>query len=377
MSAGNRISRSLSAVDVEKILHLAGDELQALVEPGKFVQRFCDAEQGLVDPVDPFFLGNIPEDDHLTGGAIVFVVKNRAVDHDVQQAAVFGQPLGFESVDHLFFEQTADPPAGFRFARFGHEGNLAPLQLGQGPTENLFECGVQVRDGAVEVEDENRVREKLEKGPVAAFGPTAGLVLAFGELFCLEGALPGVVVFRHVPGDAAESDLGAVVVVDQPGGGFQDPAAASFPDDRPDDVHQVPAGAVDPVEAFKRQRSGLFVHELAEVAPLHFRALVAENAAKGVVEEREIALQVGFIKPVGHLLHKRPVPGRSGPAGRLCPGVGSPGVGCGCFSVVHGRSGESVNVERSTLNVEQKQKREGGFRIRRSFCLPSSLSLRR
>ena len=112
-----------SAPDRQQFLNFLDDELQAILQPAKLIQRIGDAKKGLIDPRHPFFLGHIPKGNHLTGGPVLIIVKNGPIHHDIQQPSVPGQALGFKSVNGFFAVKFFDSQPGLLFCGFRHKGD--------------------------------------------------------------------------------------------------------------------------------------------------------------------------------------------------------------------------------------------------------------
>ncbi len=290
------------ALDVHELPHLPGDELQAGVQRPELIKRLGDPKESLADPAVALFMRHVPQGDDLAGRPAVLVVEKRAVDDDVEQAAVLGQPPGLEVVDDFFLVEPRQPGAGLGPALFRYERHDFALQLLETPAEHFLEGRVQIGYRAVQVEHEHRIGQELEKGAVALLRSAAGLGEFQGaRLRVLQRFLRELLV-GDVACDASESGLAALGIRDRRGGDLQETPFGIRAADLPGHLRDAASLPKDPVEGFVRDPGVFGVHELCVVPVLKGLTRMAENAAEGVVEELEIAVQVDLVEPVGHVL---------------------------------------------------------------------------
>ena len=122
------------------------------------MQRFGDAENGLIDACLAFFAGHVPQGDDLSGRMIFLIIEYGPVDNDIQQLAALGQTFGLKAVKNFLFKQPLDAGTGFRFRIFGDKGDDFTFDLFQRPAENLLKSGIQIKHRIVHIEHKHGIR---------------------------------------------------------------------------------------------------------------------------------------------------------------------------------------------------------------------------
>ena len=238
---------------------------------------------------------------------VVFVVEDGAVNDDVEQPPVFGQPLGLKIVDDLLPVEPREPLARLGFAVFRNKRDDFPLQLREGPAEDAFKSGVQIGDRAVQVEDKDRVRQEIKEGAVALFRLAARLGKLQGTLLRFPQRALGQMPVGDVPGDSPKPERPALFVDDQLGGDLQEAPFGIRAGDLPGDVRHTAAFAENPVEGIVGDPGIFLVHEIRVVAIQDGLARVTKNPAERVIEELEVTAKVRLVEAVRHIFDQGPI----------------------------------------------------------------------
>ena len=148
----------------------------------------------------------------MTGGTAVLIKKDGAVNNNIQQSAVFGQPSGFKAADHFILMQAANALKGLRFRTFRDKWYFFAFQFLKLPAKNAFKSRVQIRHCIVQIKNKNRDRHKFKKGPVTLFG----LAALLGQLQCAGFRFTQRFLGDHpignVSGNPSETDWYSVII---------------------------------------------------------------------------------------------------------------------------------------------------------------------
>ncbi len=271
------------------------------------MQGFGNAQQGLIATVQPPFAGNVPEHDHLTCGIAGFIIEQGPVEDDIEQSTVLGQPTGFKILQFLFLEKLFYTAPCFRLEIVRYKGDTFTLEFGQGPAKYLLKRWVQVRHGAVHIENKHGHRQEVQKVSIFQFRSAAGPILLFGTLPGFFQFLLGAVLIGDVPGNPPEPGPATGRIYDQAGGNCEDTRLAIFAANLPDDIRTLDTGFEDRIEVGECRGGMVRVHELSVVSSLDLLGWITENPAKGIIKKDEITLDVGFIETIPYILDEHPI----------------------------------------------------------------------
>jgi len=184
---------------------------------------------------------------------------------------------------------------------------MSAFHFCQCPPENLHKRGIQIRGSAVQVKNNDRIRQKVQKDPISPLSIAAGPVLKDCPLLRGFQSLPGHDAFGHIPGNPPESDFLTVLFNNQVGGDFKDARLPVLSDDLPYNIRDTLFSAIDIIETFIGNFGIFFVHEFTEIALLNLVFGTPENSAEGIVEKSEIPTQIGLIETICNIFNENPI----------------------------------------------------------------------